>query len=119
MTEKTPPNLRTQIVDAMRPYFIQGSHIPLPETVFDQAVMPVLQKAMDAGQLLVGRNTATRIPVHEAVITFLQGMRNFRNRVRENEATVSKRQLLTMLNQLGDDAERALKDASGIEQAEH
>lgn len=108
---KTPPSLREQILEQMRPYLDRGLKA---EEIFDRGIMPVLQRAMDAGTLLVGRNTKDRIPMHTAVMHWLEEVAGHVMMIRKEEATVSRRQLLKIIYQFGDNAERALSDAKKI-----
>lgn len=118
MTEAVKiPSLRTQIIEAMRnsccEYCGKEGTINV-EAMFDNAIYPVLEKAMDAGALLVGRNTKDRIPVHKAVLDWLQAVESHVQFIERNESTVSKRSLLKVIYQLGKSASNALHDANKI-----
>lgn len=103
------PTLRAQIIEAMRPY--ESRLIPAnAELVFDEAIMPVLQKAMDAGALLVSKNTGPRISVPDAVKRFLDGILSLATQVQKLEATVSKRELLNMIYSMAANAASARTD---------
>lgn len=115
---KTPTNLRDQLIEAINAYEdfpgnVWGEHL------FDSAIMPVLQKAMDAGTLLVGRNTKDRIPVHTAVMRWIEEVVGHVMMIRKEEAVISRRQLLKIIYQFGDNAERALSDAKKILEKTH
>lgn len=118
MTDKTPPSLRKQMIDAMNAHAAaQGWADRTPAfnaDMFEQAIMPVLQKAMDAGQLLVGRNTKDRIPVHTAVMRWLEQVVGHVRMVEQEEATISRRQLLKIISQFGENAQLAVNDAKRI-----
>jgi hypothetical protein len=114
---KTPPSLRDQIIDAMEAHpdwiFYQGELL-VPTTaaaMFDEAIMPVLQKAMDAGELLVGRNTKDRTPVHQGIVAWLELVTAHVTMIQMNEATISKRKALEVIYQFGEQASRALHEA--------
>lgn len=111
MSKKTPPSLRTQIIDSIIAYDNGVAwRMDSPEVLFDKAIMPVLQKAMDAGDLLLGRNTGERIPVHVAVVKWLEQVKEHVDMVRTKEAEISRRQYIKMIYQFGESAERALND---------
>lgn len=112
----TPPNLRDQIIEAIALH--QGWE-ESAEILFDKAIMPVLQRAIDAGALIVGRNTGPRIPIHQAVMVWLEQVTGHVMMIRTEEATISRRQLLKILYQFGDNAEKALADAIRNNAAEH
>jgi len=105
-------SLRTQIIEHMRPYFVSGTHIPKPEDVFDQAIMPVLAAAMEAGELLLHRATTPQKPVDENILLFLYNMCASIAKVRTQEETVSRRELLNILYHLDESAGRAASDAN-------
>lgn len=105
-------SLRVQIIEAMRPYFISGTHIPMPETVFDQAIMPLLLAAIEAGELLLHRATTPERTVDENILIFLYNMCASIAKVRAQENTVSRRELLNILYHLDESAGRAAADAN-------
>jgi hypothetical protein len=111
----TPPSLRTQIIDAMNAYRMDvvgtPDNVSIAEDVFDKAIMPVLQQAMDAGQLLVGRNTKEREPVHQSIIDWLKKTLGHIRMLEIEDATLSRRQAFEIIYQIGLHAERALADA--------
>lgn len=119
MKDKTPPSLRQQIIEAIKGAPAPDQEYGAAECLFDHHIMPVLQKAMDAGTLLVGRNTKDRVPVHKAVMSWLESVVGHVMMIRTEEATISRRQLLKIIYQFGDNAERALADAAKINQEMH
>jgi len=123
MSDKTPLSLRTQIIDAMNTHAAaQGWAERTPDfnaDMFDQAIMPVLQRAMDAGALLVGRNTKDRIPVHVAVREWMRKVQLHVDYIRSHEAVISKRQALKVIYQFGDECGKALYEDSRNQQELH
>lgn len=119
----TPPNLRKQIIAALNSYRLDVVNTPnqvsIAEDVFDTAIMPVLQKAMDNGALLVGRNTKDREPVHKEIIRWLETVIDHVKFINNNEETISKRKCLDVIYQFGDSAQKALIDARKIDDAPH
>jgi|GEM_PF-3791001 len=103
-------SLRVQLIDAMKARF--GDK--LAESVFQHDIWPVLSAAMDAGELLVARNTVPQKPVHEAVVSWLEACCGVITLVHQNEPTASKRELLNVLYQLEEGATRAIADARAI-----
>ena len=104
-------SLRVQLIDAMKPRF--GDK--LAESVFQHDIWPVLSAAMDAGELLVARNTTPQKPVHRALTEWLEGCLTVVGKIKTNEFTVSRKELLNVLYQLSDGASQALKDAKMVE----
>lgn len=109
MVNNKNQSLRAQIIEAMKDYGIDVSPCS-PEMLFDVAIMPVLQRAMEAGELLVSRNTRPRITMPEAAKKWIAGMVGFAEDVRQEEAIISKRQLLSIIYNLGESAARAMAD---------
>jgi hypothetical protein len=107
MTVNNPESLGAQLTDAMRKRLGDG----VAESVFKHDLWPVLEAAMKNGELLVSRNTAPRIPVHEAVVGWLEGVLVVMRRVKADQATISRGKLLSMVLQLGEIGEQALKDS--------
>lgn len=85
----------------------------MAESVFQRDIWPVLDAAMTAGELLVSRNTQPTVSVPEAVQTWLEGVLKVVAEVRAVEATVSKRELLTLLYKLEMNGAKALADIKG------
>lgn len=107
-------DLRTQIIEAMKasPRFdayriFNGD----AEGLFDEAIMPVLEAAMKAGELLVHRATEPQKPTAEKIMEWLEGSCHSIAMVRDQEATLSKRQLLKVLYILEENGLKALADA--------
>lgn len=112
MTEKTPPSLRTQLIEAINNHKIDlSSDTTIGEDMIDTAIMPVLQKAMQAGELLVGRNTKDRVPVNQGIIAWLEHVIVHVVMMRSNEAIISRRKALEVIYQFAEQAERALHEA--------
>lgn len=78
--------------------------------LYDEAIWPILKAAMEAGELLVSRNTAVRVPVHEAAVNWIHGMAALAKTVRADEDIISKRTLLNIVYKLEESAQRALND---------
>lgn len=116
----TSISLRIQIIDAMNDHAkAQGwadRTFEFNRDMFEQAIMPILDKAIEGGDLLLTRNMAKRIPVPEAILGWVRGMQAFAASVKMQEATVSKRDLLRMVYSLGESATQALKDVEGKDQ---
>jgi hypothetical protein len=105
-----PESLKKQLIDAMSGRLGLG----VAESVFNHDLWPVLEAAMKAGELLVSRNTQEQIPVAAAIKGWLEGCVTVMARIREDEHTVSKRQLLRVLFELDAVAQQALKDSETI-----
>lgn len=114
MPNKSMPSLRTQVIDAMNAHAkAQGWADRTPAfnaDMFEQAIMPVLQKAMDAGALLLSRNTGPRLTSNEAVKKWLQQFGTLMVRIDAQHPTLSKRDLLRVLDSLAREAHNALVD---------
>jgi hypothetical protein len=110
MSNKPPPSLREQMIRRLVEYGIANVDID-PWKLFDEAIMPILQKAMDAGQLLVSRNTQDRVPVDKSIIEWLEKICEHVTLLQENEAVISKKQCLKVIYQFGTEAEKALFEA--------
>lgn len=108
-------DLRTQILAAMNAHTLQmgwADRTPIFNMeMFDSAIMPVLAKAMEAGELLLHRNTAPPKPINDRIMDWLENSCLSITKVFEQEATVSKRMLLNFLAIMGDNAQKALADA--------
>lgn len=110
-----PDSLRKQIIDSMKLYCDKYKFYTFNETMmFDEAIMPVLQAAMKAGELLVTRNTQPQIPVAEAIQGWLEGVLTVVARVKQNEKTISRAQVLKILFDLERVAQQALTDAKAL-----
>lgn len=116
MNNKTPPSLREQIIDGMNAIAKAQGWADRTSTfnqiMFDEAIMPVLQKAMDAGMLLVGRNTKDRVPVQESIMGWLQQVIDHVAMIRGEESVISKRKCLDVIYQFGENAEWAFNEAN-------
>jgi len=110
-------SLRKQILDAMNKHTSRmgcdGGANVFNATIFDKAIMPVLKAAMDAGELLVHRATTPQTPVSDAIIVWLEGCCGIIESMQRVEDTVSKRELLTMINQFYESADRAIAEVRG------
>lgn len=99
-------SLRTQLIYAMTPCLGEE----LAENVFQHDIWPVLSAAMDAGELLVARNTQATVSIPEALKTFVAGTVLLSEQVKNKEATVLRSDLLKMVLHLGEQAKQALAD---------
>lgn len=104
--------LRTQIIDAMSKYPMSPV---MAEDIFDQMVWPVLEKAVEAGKLVVWRNTVPQKPVDESIKIWLRACLGKITLIQDDEKIISKAQLLKTLYQLAVSAEHALAEAEAIE----
>lgn len=107
-------SLRTQIIEAITVF--QGwEYGELNErdidSLFDDAIMPVLEAAMQAGELLVHRTTTPEKPTAEKIMEWLENLCNSIAKVRDVEASVSKRTLLSVLYIAEEHGLKALADA--------
>lgn len=119
----TGQSLRVQIVEAMNRYAKEkgwADRTPIFNAdMFDEAIMPVLEQAMEAGQLLVGRNTKDRKPVDVRIKHWLEEVVGHCRMLEKEEAVISKRQCLKVIYQFGENAEKALTQVNMLEQKEH
>lgn len=104
------PSLKEQMLLAMT----QRLGAALAESVFEHDLWPVLDAAMTAGELLVARNTTPQVPVHVALIRWLQGISTTVEIIRTYEKTASKSELLKVIYQLEESGARALADAKAV-----
>ncbi len=101
--------LREQMIDALEDYRNQtGSDTT--ENYIDHGIMPVLQAAMDAGELLVSRNTRPKEHIAKRVDTWVRAVIQTAQNVHNNESTVSKRELLRVLYFLAEQAHAVVRD---------
>lgn len=85
------------------------------QIVFDTDLWPVLDASMKAGELLVHRNTGpVQKPVHEAITAWLEVVGWTVMRVKADEHTVSKAELLKLLYDLDENCQRALGEAKMV-----
>jgi hypothetical protein len=115
MVNQNTDSLRKQIIDAMTRYALKrqwaGRSIEFNIDMFDEAIMPVLDAAMKAGELLLHRATTPMKPINEGIVDWLDSCCLVIATVRPIEPTVSKRELLHILYQLEEGATVALSDA--------
>ena len=104
-------SLRTQLIMSMQDYV---SDQRKAEELFDKALWPVLKAAMKAGELLVARNTVEQKPVSDAILGWLEGVLIVVNRVKADEKTISRAQVLKILFDLERVAQQALTDAKAL-----
>lgn len=100
-------NLRHELIEAI------ACHEGWEESavaLFDEAIMPILQAAMDKGQLLVSRTSKERIPVPVAMMTWIDGVLHLATQVMEQRNTISKRQLLKIFFSMAQNAAKAKAD---------
>ena len=100
-----------QLIEAMT----QRLGAPLADSVFQHDLWPVLDKAMEAGELLVARNTVKQLPVDTALKTWLEGCLVVIATVHQQEKTISKGGLLKLLYDLEASATRAMQDCKAID----
>lgn len=114
MQNKNQDSLRSQIIDSMNGYAKSrgwADRTPAFNTdMFDEAVMPVIDSAMRAGELLLHRATTPMPPVPEAIVTWLEGcLKVIADMKRFDDLKVQE--VWAVLMQLEDGAMRALADA--------
>lgn len=110
-------SLRTQIIAAIEASELWNMHridIVDADVFFDSAIMPVLDAAMKAGELLLHRVTTPQKTVPDALVWWLEGCCNVITKVHAEEKTVSRRELLNILYQLEHSANKALEEAKAI-----
>lgn len=110
MSREHAENLKEQLIASMEGRF--GRQVA--ESVFTCDLWPVLDKAIDAGELVVWKNTIPQKPVHEAIKIWLHGCLKQVKAIRAEEPTVSKTEALRALYQLALGAEQALKNAEEV-----
>ena len=112
-------SLRNQIITAMdeqaRLMGWADRSADINANMFDGAIYPVLEKAIENGNLMLSRNTKQIIPVPTAIKNWLVGVISLAKQVEERQHTVSKRQLLNLFHALEEQAQRAYEDAYGGE----
>jgi hypothetical protein len=115
-------SLRTQIIAAMS-HEGRLQHGWSTDTVeayvvqmFDNAIMPVLTAAMEAGELLLHRATTPQKPVADAIMDWLDACCAMTAKLHGLEDTASKRELLRIIYQLEENAIKALADARKLSQ---
>ena len=101
-------SLRTQLIDALTPYTTDKDEATY---VFDKALMPVLEAAMAAGELLVHRATIPQQPVNLALVSWLEQSLPIMAQLLNERATVSKAQALRCLEQIHENGTLALREA--------
>lgn len=111
-------SLRKQILDAMNKHTGQmgcdgGSNV-FNATIFDEAIMPVLEKAMAAGELLLHRATTPQAPVPERVVQWLEGCLKV-IAIMHQHKEITADEAMAVLAQLEDGARRALADVKQLQ----
>lgn len=104
-------SLRAQLTTAMATRL--GS--ALAESVFQHDLWPVLDKAMTAGELLVARNTDPQIPVHTAIRRYMNGCLSVFEKVRAQNSTIKRHELMQLVYSFEDGVRQALKDADELD----
>ena len=118
---KNQDSLRKQIIDSMSRFDTQDGRFKADlgecyiEQIFDCAIMPVLDAAMKAGELLLHRATTPQKPVAEAIMDWLDECCAMTNKLHGLEDTASRRELLRIIYQLEENAIKALADARRIQ----
>lgn len=111
----TQDSLRAQIIEAMKQYCDKYKFYTFNEQMmFDEAIMPVLDAAMKAGELLLHRATTPQKPVAEGIVEWLERCCAVIASIHPQEDTVSKRELINVLAQLEEGAIRACADARAL-----
>ena len=115
---KNQDSLRQQIIEAINDYLRQYRRTGIGEVdgtdIFDNAVMPVLKAAMDAGELLLHRATTPQAPVPERIITWLEGCLEVSGRMHTYD-DITAIEATSVLYQLEDGAHRALADVKQLQ----
>lgn len=109
MTINNRDSLRTQLINSMAENGLMTQH--RAAQVYEDALWPVLDAAMKAGELLVARNTQPQQPVPDAIVSWLKSTLATIKIMQAQEATVSKAEAMRCLEQLRMNAEFALRDA--------
>lgn len=113
MVNSNQDSLRAQIIDSM---LSKSEWSPgLAEKIFDEAIMPVLDAAMKAGELLLHRATKPQLPVSDSILVWLEGTCASLEQVEAEAATVSKRDLLNIMSHITAQARAALDDARNLQ----
>lgn len=113
-------SLRKQIIDAIKCFDTrEGQFKPALEdgyitNLFDEAVMPVLDAAMKAGELLLHRATTPQKPVPEAIVNWLEETVACIGKVLDAKPVPTQHELTMLLIQLEGSAKTALADAKAI-----
>lgn len=111
-------SLRTQIIDAIRKsefWDMYRTENVDPDTMFDEAIMPVLDAAMKAGELLMHRATTPQLPVRDAIYVWLEGTCASMERMQAEADTLSRREMLQLLSHIASSANIALADAKNLQ----
>ena len=104
-------SLRQQIIEAMTHRL--GAN--LAESVFTLDLWPILEAAMQAGELLVARKTIEQKPIADGIIIWLMQCLSTIEVIKAGEAQISRRRALDTLYQLAVSAEQAVSDAKAVE----
>lgn len=118
MSREHAHSLRQQLIEAIACHdsvIDKMNSKAFAERFFQEAIWPTLDRAMEAGELLVARNTVKQTPVDIALKLWLNGCIATIGVVREHENVISKAALLKMLYSLDENATRALRDANALE----
>lgn len=112
---KNQDSLRQQIIEAMEGLDAMNvsDESPSPEQYFDIAIMPVLDAAMKAGELLLHRATTPVPQVPDVIVIWLEGCLKVINTIHRAKG-VTAEELMGVLAQLEDGASRALADARAL-----
>lgn len=108
-------SLRIQIIAAMNQYALQKGwadrSFEFNAEMFEEAIFPVLDAAMKAGELLMHRATTPVLPVSDGIMVWLEQVTAMIADLHTREDTVSRRTLLNALYQFEESANMALADA--------
>lgn len=101
--------LRAELIDAIAQHpFIPNRDVA--EALFDLSIWPVLERAIDAGQVLFARKPTGK-PIDVAILGWMRATLTAIVGLRGMEHTVSRRQLLDSLYNFEASAREALADA--------
>lgn len=111
---KNQDSLREQIIESMRGYTLSyDARFIMADEMFDMAIMPVLERAMKAGELLLHRATEPVPQVSDAIVTWLEGCLKVIATIHRTK-DVTAQEHMAVLAQLEDGATRALADARAL-----
>lgn len=115
--------LRQQLIDAMASGLLPRlngmmNEKPLSETIateiFDAKLWPILESAIDAGEVLFARPEAPQPTISNSIIAWMKRVTVLAFNIECDKHTLSRAKAIKLLIGLGEQAERALKDAEAI-----
>ena len=112
------PSLKEQLIKALekspRAYLSQS----VAKNIFEYDLWPILEASINNGNLLLVRNTGLQKPVGEAIEEWLKTVLWFCQRIRADEATISRRKAIDLIYQFEREAQKALTDAQRVREAQ-